>query len=82
MNRLSKLSRLVASAKKYRVRLTLGVVCITLSNLAATVSPMVLKHAIDSLSTLISEERFSTLAAWSCCLPFWRGFFSSSCAAS
>ena len=57
MNRLSKLSRLVASAKKYRVRLTLGVVCVTLSNLAATVSPMVLKHAIDSLSTFISEER-------------------------
>jgi ATP-binding cassette, subfamily B, multidrug efflux pump len=57
MNRLSKLSRLVASAKKYRVRLTLGVVCVTLSNLAATVSPLVLKQAIDSLSTLISEER-------------------------
>jgi len=57
MNRLSKLSRLVASAKKYRVRLTFGVVCVTLSNLAATVSPMVLKHAIDSLSTFISEER-------------------------
>ena len=57
MNRLSKLSRLVASAKKYRVRLTLGVVCTTLSNLAATVSPLVLKHAIDSLGTLISEER-------------------------
>ena len=57
MNRLSKLSRLVASAKKYRVRLTLGVVCVTLSNLAATVSPLVLKHAIDSLSTFISEER-------------------------
>ena len=57
MNRLSKLSRLVASAKKYRVRLTLGVVCVTLSNLAATVSPLVLKHVIDSLSTFISEER-------------------------
>jgi len=57
MNRLSKLSRLVASAKKYRVRLTLGVVCVTLSNLAATVSPLVLKQAIDSLSSLISEER-------------------------
>jgi len=57
MNRLSKLSRLVASAKKYQVRLTLGVVCVTLSNLAATVSPMVLKHAVDSLSTFISEER-------------------------
>jgi len=57
MNRLSKLSRLVASAKKYRVRLTLGVVCVTLSNLAATVSPLVLKHAIDSLSTFISEQR-------------------------
>ena len=57
MNRLSKLSRLVTSAKKYRVRLTLGVVCVTVSNLAATVSPLVLKHAIDSLSALISEER-------------------------
>jgi ATP-binding cassette subfamily B protein len=57
MNRLSKLSRLVAWAKRYRVRLTLGVVCVTLSNLAATVSPLVLKHAIDSLSTFISEER-------------------------
>jgi ATP-binding cassette subfamily B multidrug efflux pump len=57
MNRLSKLSRLVASAKKYRVRLTLGVVCVTVSNLAATVSPLVLKHAIDSLGTLISKER-------------------------
>lgn len=57
MNRLSKLTRLGASAKKYRVRLTLGVVCVTLSNLAATVSPLVLKHAIDSLSTFISEER-------------------------
>ena len=57
MNRLSKLSRLVTSAKKYRVRLTLGVVCVTVSNLAATVSPLVLKHAIDSLSALISEDR-------------------------
>jgi len=57
MNRLSKLSRLVTSAKKYRVRLTLGVVCVTLSNLAAAVSPLVLKHAIDSLNTSISEER-------------------------
>jgi ATP-binding cassette, subfamily B, multidrug efflux pump len=57
MNRLSKLSRLVASAKKYRVRLTLGVVCTTLSNLAATVSPLVLKHVIDSLNTSISKER-------------------------
>ena len=57
MNRLSKLSRLVASAKKYRGRLTLGVLCVTVSNLAATVSPLVLQHAIDSLSTLISEER-------------------------
>ena len=57
MNRLSKLSRLVASAKKYRVRLTFGVVCVTLSNLAAAVSPLVLKHSIDSLSTFISEER-------------------------
>ena len=47
----------MASAKKYRVQLTLGVVCVTLSNLAATVSPMVLQHAIDSLSTFISEER-------------------------
>jgi ATP-binding cassette, subfamily B, multidrug efflux pump len=57
MNRLAKLKRLVASARKYRVRLALGVVCVTLSNLAATVSPLVLKHAIDSLSTSISEER-------------------------
>jgi ATP-binding cassette subfamily B protein len=57
MNRLSKLSRVLGSAKKYRVRLTLGVVCVTLSNLAAAVSPLVLKHAIDSLSTFISEER-------------------------
>src|SRR5262245_59872557 len=57
MDRLSKWSRLVASARKYRVRLTLGVACVTVSNLAATVSPMVLKHAIDSLGALISEER-------------------------
>ena len=57
MNRLSKLSRLVASAKKYRGRLTLGVLCVTVSNMAATVSPLVLQHAIDSLTTLISEER-------------------------
>jgi len=57
MNRLSKLSRLVTTAKKYRVSLTLGVVCVTLSNLAAAVSPLVLKHAIDSLSAFISEER-------------------------
>ncbi|MSO23134.1 MAG: ABC transporter ATP-binding protein [Acidobacteria bacterium] len=57
MNRLSKLSRLVTSAKKYQVRLTLGVVCVTLSNLAAAVSPLLLKHAIDSLSAFISEER-------------------------
>ena len=57
MNRSSKLSRVLGSAKKYRVRLTLGVVCVTLSNLAAAVSPLVLKHAIDSLSRFISEER-------------------------
>jgi len=57
MNRLSKLSRLVASAKKYHGRLTLGVLCVTVSNLAATVSPLVLQRVIDSLGTLISEER-------------------------
>jgi ATP-binding cassette subfamily B protein len=57
MNRLSKLSRLVTNAKRYRVRLTVGVICVTLSNLAAAVSPLVLKHAIDSLRAFISEER-------------------------
>ncbi|MCI0422984.1 MAG: ABC transporter ATP-binding protein/permease [Acidobacteria bacterium] len=57
MKKLSNLSRLLACAQKYRVRLGLGVVCVTLSNLAATVSPLLLKHAIDSLSAFISEER-------------------------
>lgn len=57
MNRLSKLSRLAACAKRYRLRLAIGVVCVTLSNLAGAVSPLVLKHAIDSLGAFISKER-------------------------
>src|SRR5262245_20170392 len=75
MNRLSKLSRLIDGAKKYRTRLTVGVICVTLSNLAATVSPMVLKHAIDSLGRFISEERLLYFGALIVLFALLEGIF-------
>lgn len=64
MKKLAHLSRLLVYIQRYRTRLILGVVCVTLSNVAATLSPLFLKHTIDSLGQTISEERllfFSSL---------------------
>jgi ATP-binding cassette, subfamily B, multidrug efflux pump len=57
MKKLVKLSRLHAYVAKYRGRLLLGTLCVSLSNLAAVASPQFLKYAIDSLGKSISEEK-------------------------
>jgi ATP-binding cassette subfamily B multidrug efflux pump len=57
MTKLAILSRLVPYTRRYRTSLIIGAVCVTLSNLAATISPLFLKYAIDSLSVQLSKER-------------------------
>ena len=57
MKKFAVLARLSGYIQKYRNQLILGVVCVTLSNLAATLSPLVLKHAIDSLGQSISKDK-------------------------
>lgn len=57
MRKLVNLSRLRAYIGRYGTRLLLGTLCVSLSNLAAIVSPRLLKHAIDSLGKSFSEEK-------------------------
>jgi ATP-binding cassette subfamily B multidrug efflux pump len=57
MRKLVNLSRLRAYVGRYGTRLLLGTLCVSLSNLAAIVSPRLLKHAIDSLGKSLSEEK-------------------------
>src|SRR5215475_1036988 len=57
MKKLAKFARLHAYVRKYRGRLLLGMLCVSLSNLAAVASPQFLKYAIDSLGKSISEEK-------------------------
>jgi ATP-binding cassette subfamily B multidrug efflux pump len=63
MKKITSLSRLLGYLQKYQTRLILGGVCVTLSNLAATISPLVLKYAIDSLGQVISPERLLFFSA-------------------
>jgi len=56
MKKLAKLSRLRPYLGRYGTRLFFGTLCVSLSNLAAIVSPRFLKHAIDSLGNSLSEE--------------------------
>ena len=57
MEKLLKLSRLRAYVGRYGTRLFFGTLCVTLSNLAAIVSPRLLKYAIDNLSKSLSQEK-------------------------
>ena len=57
MRNLSTLSRLRGYIQNYRSQLVLGTLCVSLSNLAAIVSPRFLKYAIDSLGKSISQEK-------------------------
>ena len=63
MKKFAVLARLSGYIQKYRNQLILGVVCVTLSNLAATLSPLVLKHAIDSLGHCIALLAFVSLVS-------------------
>jgi ATP-binding cassette subfamily B multidrug efflux pump len=56
MRKLTALARLGAYIHKYRTRLIIGAICVTLSNLASSISPLILKHAIDSLKQTTSTQ--------------------------
>jgi ATP-binding cassette, subfamily B, multidrug efflux pump len=63
MRNLSTLSRLRGYIQNYRSQLVLGTLCVSLSNLAAIVSPRFLKYAIDSLGKSISQEKLLLYSA-------------------
>ncbi len=56
MKKIAILARLIPYIQRYKTRLIVGVICVTLSNLASTISPLILKRAIDRLSQSISRE--------------------------
>ena len=60
MSNIRSIARLIPYLRNYQLRLWVGVVCVTLSNLAATISPLILKTAIDRLGKSISTERLLT----------------------
>src|SRR5437773_12063767 len=63
MKKLTSLSRLKVHIGRYRTRLLLGALCVSLSNLAAIASPRFLKYAIDSLGGSISKEKLLAYSA-------------------
>ncbi len=75
MTKLALLSRLLPYTRKYKARLIVGAICVTLSNLAATVSPLLLKHAIDSLGEFLSESRLLFLGAMILLFAVLEGIF-------
>ena len=75
MKKLAILSRLLPYTRKYQTRLAVGVVCVTLSNLAATISPLFLKYGIDSLSQRISNERLFFIGGMIVLLAVLEGIF-------
>ena len=56
MSNFRSIASLIPYLRKYQLKLGIGMVCVTLSNLAAALSPLILKSAIDRLSTSISAE--------------------------
>jgi len=56
MSNIRSIASLIPYLRNYQLRLWVGVVCVTLSNLAATISPLILKTAIDRLGKSISTE--------------------------
>lgn len=75
MTKLALLSRLLPYTRKYKARLIVGAICVTLSNLASTVSPLLLKHAIDSLGEFISESRLLFFGAMILLFAVLEGIF-------
>ena len=56
MSNIRSIATLIPYLRNYQLRLWVGVVCVTFSNLAATISPLILKMAIDRLGKSISSE--------------------------
>src|SRR5215471_9671037 len=75
MKKLAKLSRLRPYLGRYGTRLFFGTLCVSLSNLAAIVSPRFLKHAIDSLGRSLSEERLVFYSLMIVLFAIAEGFF-------
>ena len=75
MKKLAILSSLLPYMRKYQTRLAVGVLCVTLSNLAATISPLFLKYGIDSLSKRISNERLFFIGGMIVLLAVLEGIF-------
>ena len=57
MSNIRSIATLLPYLRNYQLKLWVGVICVTLSNLAATISPLILKTAIDRLGKSTSPER-------------------------
>src|SRR5439155_3338296 len=75
MKKLTSLSRLKVHIGRYRTRLLLGAICVSLSNLAAIASPRLLKYAIDSLGQSISKEKLLAYSALIVVFAILEGIF-------
>lgn len=75
MKKLTSLYRLRIHIGRYRTRLLLGAMCVTLSNLAAIASPRFLKYAIDSLGQSISKEKLLAYSAFIVTFAVLEGIF-------
>ncbi len=64
MKKIEGLRKLKLYLIRYQTKLILGVVCVTFSNLAASISPLFLKYAIDSLAVSFTQDRLLFYAAW------------------
>jgi ATP-binding cassette, subfamily B, multidrug efflux pump len=56
MSNIKSIATLFPYLRNYQLKLWVGVICVTLSNLAATISPLILKTAIDRLGKSVSPE--------------------------
>ena len=56
MSNIKSIATLFPYLRNYQLKLWVGVICVTLSNLAATISPLILKTAIDRLGESVSPE--------------------------
>ncbi|MFN8008300.1 MAG: ABC transporter ATP-binding protein [Terriglobia bacterium] len=75
MKHSSSISILSPYLRRYQFKLWIGGACVTLSNLAATISPLILKAAIDRLGQSVTSERLVTYGMWILGLAVLEGVF-------
>jgi ATP-binding cassette, subfamily B, multidrug efflux pump len=64
MRKIAGIKRLLDYLHRYKTPLVLGLICVTLSNLAASISPLLLKYAIDHLAVQLSRDRLVYYSVW------------------